>query len=125
MAVKHTVVTECDQHTNDQPKRGEFKTIRFELDGTAYETELCAEHLAPFNDMIGAWIGNARKIPRGPARRGQADGSANWERLRSAVDREQTRQMRAWLLQHGRPISRRGRIPQAEIAYYQEHAATA
>jgi hypothetical protein len=119
MAVRHVVVKECDQHPHDQPNRGEFDTIRFELDGTAYETELCPQHAKSFHSMISAWIEHGRRaaVPLNGHRRpgGRAAG-------RTAADRAQAREMREWLRVNGRNVAERGRIPEADRAYYREHA---
>jgi hypothetical protein len=53
----------------DDPGRVEAsETVRFGVDGSAYEIELSAEHASELRSMVGRYISVARRIRPGPSR---------------------------------------------------------
>jgi hypothetical protein len=90
----------------DQSKAAE--TVRFGVDGAAYEIDLSAEHASELRSTIGRYIKVARRITSAPAGAGQQPRS----RPRTQIDREQSRRIRSWAMERGLLASPRGRIPQ-------------
>jgi Lsr2 len=86
-------------------------TVRFGLDGTAYEIDLSKKHADELARVIRPYIEVARKVPS--ARR-SAQGSRPARRSQSDV--------RAWARAQGLKVSDRGRIPADLLARYEsEH----
>jgi Lsr2 len=107
MAQKITVVLEDDLDGGPADE-----TVRFALDGAAYEIELSKKHAKAFRRKLAPFISHARKAGRGPRR----------QRRRSAAGRERSDRIRAWAKAHGVAVSDRGRIP-ASVAEQYEAAA--
>ena len=97
----------------DQSKAAE--TVRFGVDGTAYEIDLSARHASELRSMIGRYIKVARRIQSAPARARQQPPS----RPRTQMDREQSRRIRSWAMERGLLASPRGRIPQHVAEEYE------
>jgi hypothetical protein len=97
----------------DQSKAAE--TVRFGVDGTAYEIDLSARHASELRSMIGRYIKVARRAQSAPARAGQKPSS----RPRTQMDREQSRRIRSWAMERGLLASPRGRIPQHVAEEYE------
>jgi nucleoid-associated protein Lsr2 len=104
MAQKITVVLEDDLDGGPADE-----TVRFALDGAAYEIELSKKHAKALRRKLAPFISHARKAGRGPRRRG-------------AAGRERSDRIRAWAKAHGVAVSDRGRIP-ASVAEQYEAAA--
>ena len=88
------------------------ETVIFGLDGHAYEIDLSALNAEQLRDQLAKYIPAARRLSNRPTRRGgRGDGHAG--------DAEQTRAIRAWAVENGYEVGRRGRIP-AEVkqAYF-------
>ncbi len=47
------------------------ETVRFALDGAAYEIDLSEQHAAQLRDDLARWVGHARRV-RGPRGAGGA-----------------------------------------------------
>lgn len=111
MARREIVVLEDDL---DGGKADE--TLKFGLDGVAYEIDLSKENAATMREALAPYVAGARKSSRGGVVVGgrSARGSA-------AADREQNKAIRAWAKRKGKSISGRGRIPQSIVDEY--HAA--
>jgi Lsr2 len=90
----------------DQSEAAE--TVRFGVDGTAYEIDLSAEHASELRSMVGRYIKVARRKQSAPSRARQQPLS----RPRTQMDREQSRRIRSWAMERGLLSSPRGRIPQ-------------
>jgi Lsr2 len=90
----------------DQSEAAE--TVRFGVDGTAYEIDLSARHASELRSTISRYIKVARRIQPAPARARQQPPS----RPRTQMDREQSRRIRSWAMERGLLASPRGRIPQ-------------
>jgi Lsr2 len=97
----------------DQSKAAE--TVRFGVDGTAYEIDLSARHASELRSMIGRYIKVARRTQSAPARARQIPPS----RPRTQMDREQSRRIRSWAMERGLLASPRGRIPQHVAEEYE------
>jgi hypothetical protein len=88
-------------------------TVRFGIDGTAYEIDLSAPHNEELRGIFTNYIAHARKVG-GAARRGTASRGA---RKTSAID---TVAARAWARQNGFDIKERGRVSAAVVSKYRE-----
>src|SRR5258708_49530 len=91
------------------------ETVRFGVDGTAYEIDLSARHASELRSMAGRYIRVARRIRPAPSRARQQ----YQPRTRTQMDREQSRRIRSWALERGLLGSPRGRIPQHVVDEYE------
>ena len=87
-------------------------TVRFGIDGTAYEIDLSAAHDQELRGVFKNYIAHARKTG-GAARRSTGRGA----RKLSAID---TVAARAWARENGFDIKERGRVPATVVAKYRE-----
>jgi hypothetical protein len=92
----------------------ESETVRFGVDGRAYEIDLPARRASELRSMAGRYISAARTIPPALSRARQQQA-----RPRAQMDREQSRRIRSWALQRGLLTSPRGRIPQHVVDEYE------
>ena len=104
MKQKITVILEDD--LDGDPA---YETVRFALDGSAYEIDLSNKHAKALRRRLEPFISHARKAGRGPRRRTG----------RSAASRERSDGIRAWARAHGIAVSDRGRIPASVAEQYQ------
>ncbi|GAA2268464.1 Lsr2 family protein [Glycomyces scopariae] len=95
------------------------ETVKFAIDGQAYEIDLSASHAKELRDALekfqeaGTRLGRySLGAPRGPVR-----GAAVAPR-RQSVDREQNKAIREWAERNGKNVSPRGRIPAAIVEEY-------
>lgn len=94
------------------------ETVRFGVDGSAYEIDLSKKNAAKLRDLFTGYIDVARKAT-GRARSGRNSRS----RASAPVDREQNQAIRAWAKKKGFQVSDRGRIPADVVEKY--HASNA
>lgn len=94
------------------------ETVKFAVDGQAYEIDLSASHAKELRDALekfqeaGTRLGRySLGAPRGPVRGAAAP-------RRQTVDREQNKAIREWAERNGKRVSPRGRIPQAIVEEY-------
>jgi hypothetical protein len=94
------------------------ETVKFAIDGQAYEIDLSTSHAKELRDALekfqeaGTRLGRySLGAPRGPVR-----GAATPRR--QTVDREQNKAIREWAERNGKRVSPRGRIPQAIVEEY-------
>jgi hypothetical protein len=87
-------------------------TVRFALDGTAYEIDLSGKHSDELHTALRKYVEHARKVG-GTARRSSTRGG----RKPSSVD---TVAARTWARENGYDIKDRGRVPADLVAKYQE-----
>lgn len=95
------------------------ETVRFAIDGNAYEIDLSAAHAKELRDALGTFQAAATLLGRyslGTAKPGWREAP-----VRQPVDRDQNRAIRDWAQRNGKHVSPRGRIPQAIADAY--HAA--
>lgn len=88
------------------------ETVRFALDGTAYEIDLSKKNAAKLRKGIEPFLAGARKSAK-PGRRRGAASSAAGSRERSAAIRE-------WARKSGIEVNARGRIPAGVIEKYEQ-----
>jgi hypothetical protein len=104
MAQKKTVILEDDLDGGSADE-----TVRFALDGAAYEIDLSTKHAKALRRKLEPFISHARRAGRGPRRRaGQ-----------NAASRDRSDGIRAWAKAHGIAVSDRGRIPASVAEQYQ------
>lgn len=89
------------------------ETVRFSLDGVAYEIDLNEQNARRLRDDLAPWTGHARRTGRGQAK-------ATSPRTKSP--RIDAGDIRAWAQENGMKVSARGRVP-AEVreAYQRAH----
>jgi hypothetical protein len=85
------------------------ETVRFGVDGTAYEIDLSAKNAAAFRHHLAPFIDHARRAGRGQRRRPG----------RTAASRDRSGSIRAWAKEAGVAVSARGRIPASVVEQYQ------
>jgi hypothetical protein len=91
------------------------ETIRFALDGVAYEIDLSAKNAAKLRDQLALYTEKGRpagKVPTRPAVRPPQPAAT------VGADREQNQAIRAWARKRGLNVSVRGRIPADIIEQY-------
>ena len=86
------------------------ETLRFGFDGADYEIDLSDKHARAFRKQLAPFVGHARKLGRGVARRAS--------RTRTAAARKRSGDIRAWAKDHGIEVSDRGRIPASVVEQY-------
>jgi hypothetical protein len=90
-------------------QREASETVRFGVDGSAYEIELPARQASELRSMARRYISVARRIQPAPSRARQQQ---HQPRPRTRMDREQSRRIRSWATERGLLASPRGRISQ-------------
>ncbi len=89
------------------------ETVRFGVDGSAYEIALSARQASELRSMAGRYISVARRVR--PARQQHQPRP----RARVQMDPEQSRRIRSWAMERGLLASPRGRIPQHVVDEYE------
>lgn len=93
------------------------ETVAFTIDGKSYEIDLSATNAGRLRDAFAEFVGSARKVAAGRARRGTAAAPR-----RPAIDREQNQAIRDWARKRDMKVSDRGRIPSEVLeAYHREN----
>jgi hypothetical protein len=88
-------------------------TVRFGLNGTDYEIELSAAHVADLRDALAPFIAASRKAPRAPRRLGRVGRKA-------AAGGLNTSEVREWAKTQGIEVKDRGRVRAEIVAKYRE-----
>ena len=95
------------------------ETVKFAIDGHAYEIDLSARHAKELRDALekfqeaGTSLGRyTLGTSRGPVR------STPVSSRRQPADRERNKAIREWAERNGKRVSPRGRIPQAIVEEY-------
>ena len=105
MAQRVQVILVCDLHDDETAGT---QTISFGWEGTSYEIDLCDAHADEMRDVLGRYVGVARRrggrVGRAGARRRVRHGSSG-----------EAAQIREWARSQGLPVPERGRIP-ADLA---------
>lgn len=99
---KQTTVTVVD----DMDGSPGASTVTFGIDGKSYVIDLSEANATKLREAFAPFVAAGRKV-------GSA-GSAPRRRLSvvpSGAPRRDTREIRAWLVEHGYPIKEKGRIP--------------
>lgn len=95
-------------------------TIEFSMDGKNYIIDLSEQHADEFNKALAPYIEHARRARRAPANKRKSRSSSEAAR----VKRQKNAQIRAWALENGVTVSKRGQLGQDTIAAYEAaHAA--
>ena len=95
------------------------ETLKFGLDGSSYEIDVCAKHADRLRKDLAKFILNGRRIGRGgitPVRRHRAIG------IPARTDRAQNQAIRDWAKRKKIQLSDRGRIPATVIEQYEAEA---
>jgi hypothetical protein len=100
---------------DDIDQSGAAETVRFGVDGAAYEIDLSARHASELRSMAGRYISVARRAGSAPSRA----LTLHQPRARARMDREQSRRIRSWALERGLLTSPTGRIPQRVADEYE------
>jgi hypothetical protein len=90
-------------------------TIRFALDGTAYEIDLSSKHSEELRSALGKYVSHARRVA-GTVRRGARPAGRT---RRAASPGLTTTEIRNWARENGFDIKDRGRVPADVVAKYQ------
>lgn len=93
------------------------ETVRFSIDGTAYEIDLNNKNAKKLRQSLAPFVESGRKVGRGLVTGARRSGLAP-----AAIDREQNKAIRAWAKKTGKDISERGRIPQTIVDEYHAKA---
>jgi len=106
---KAIVVLHCDLHVGEEVEAEQ--TVSFAANGTTYEVELCAEHLAAFNEAIEPFTARARPVTgrRARARAERTEPVAGDAHSGEEIDGAAIRE---WARSNGYEISDRGRLSQ-------------
>jgi hypothetical protein len=104
MAQKVTVVLEDDLDGGPADE-----TVRFVVDGAAYEIDLSVKNATALRRTLAPYIDHARRAGRGERRRPG----------RTAASRDRSASIRAWAKAQGITVSARGRIAASVIERYQ------
>ena len=92
---------------------GEGETVRFSLDGTAYEIDLTDANAAALRDSLAAYVSAARSIS---SSRGATSEAA---RRRRRPGQQDYSAIRTWAKENGHQVSERGRVPASVIEAYE------
>ncbi len=109
--VVHQLVDDLDGTVLD-PGHGD--TVRFSLDGKAYEIDLTDDNAAALREAFSPYIAVARSISAG---RAGSSGSGRSQRRRGG--QQDYGPIRAWARENGYTVSERGRVPATVIEAYE------
>ncbi|MCS7483815.1 Lsr2 family protein [Umezawaea endophytica] len=99
------LIDDVDGTTSD-----DIATVRFGLDGVAYEIDLTAANGDKLRDELAGFVANARRVG-GRAKRGTVVAGG----IPTARSKEQTQAIREWAKSNGHQMADRGRIPASVI----------
>src|SRR3954470_23668080 len=91
-------------------ENGDGQTVRFGLDGTAYEIDLTNEHADELREALARYVEAARKTGSDRPARARSTG-----RSRSSKSDVSPTAVREWAKANGIEVSNRGRIPQSVV----------
>lgn len=95
-------------------------TVRFGLDGTAYEIDLNTKHDEELRGVIGQYLPYARKLTAHVVRQSPGSGHRPATRVRSRANDVDLTACRTWARENGYSIKDRGRIPAGIIEKYRD-----
>jgi hypothetical protein len=99
---QRTIVQLTDDLDGTELNEGSGRTVRFALDGTAYEIDLSNKNAEKFEKVLKPYLEAARKAGAGP-RRGRRSGNSTRDYVPAEV--------RAWAQSNNISVPERGRIP--------------
>lgn len=95
-------------------------TIEFSVGGKNYIIDLSEQHADEFNKALAPYVEHARHARRAPTNRRKSRSSSEAARIK----RQKNAEIRAWALENGVTVSKRGQLDQDTIAAYEAaHAA--
>ena len=98
-------------------------TIEFSVGGKNYIIDLSEQHTHEFNKALAPYIEHARRARRAPANKRKARKSRSSSEA-ARIKRQRNAEIRAWALENGVTVSKRGQLGQDTIAAYEDaHAA--
>lgn len=97
------------------------ETVKFALDGEAYEIDLSAAHATELREALAKFQEAGTRLGRYSLGSGRSPIRTAATARPAAADREQNKAIREWAYAAGKQVSPRGRIPAAIIEEY--HAA--
>ncbi len=89
------------------------ETVRFGLDGHAYEIDLSEANAKDLRSALAGFIESGRKV-----RGGHSPAAVR----KSGTDRARNQQIREWARSHGHSVNERGRIPAELVAAFDAEA---
>ncbi len=92
---------------------GDGQTVRFGLDGTAYELDLTNENADEMREALARYVEAARKTGSDRPARARSTG-----RSRSSKSDVSPVAVREWAKANGIEVSARGRIPQSVVEQF-------
>jgi hypothetical protein len=98
------------------------ESVKFALDGIAYEIDLNSKNAGRLRDAFAPYVKVARKSRGGVVTGGRSASARASRGGGAATDREQNKAIREWAKRQGREISARGRIPQGIVDEYMSSA---
>ena len=107
VAQKMQVLLTCDLEDGDKPGS---QTMRFAVDGSSYEIDLCDKHAKQMRDALARYVASGRRVSQAGSRRLRSSGGG---------DRERTQAIRAWARKKGIKVSERGRLSADIVAKYE------
>lgn len=90
-------------------------TIEFGVGSKNYVIDLSEQHTDEFNKALAPYIEHARRARRAPANKRKSRSSSEAAR----VKRQKNAEIRAWALENGVTVSKRGQLGQDTIAAYE------
>ncbi len=88
---------------------GEGETVRFSVDGAAYEIDLTDAHATALREALSPYVAAGRRVA--------ASAAASPARKRRRGDQD-TAAVRAWAKANGHTVSERGRVPASVLEAY-------
>lgn len=107
MAQRVQILLVCDLHGDDTPGA---ETVRFTVDGAAYEIDVCDRHAAELRESFAPYIAAGRRAGRA--------GAPSRRRGRRSAGGADPAAVRAWAKSHDLKVSERGRISADLMARY-------
>src|SRR5437763_5337252 len=94
------------------------QTVPSSLDGISYELDLSDDNATNLRDELARYLAVAQRTGGRKVR--VAVGQSATGTGASTPDRERSRQIRAWAIDNGYPLSDRGRIPGDVVSAYEQ-----
>lgn len=95
-------------------------TIGFSVNGKGYIIDLSDDNAAAFNEALKPYVEHARRAPANKHKARKSRSSSEAARIK----RQKTAEMRAWALDNGYTIAKRGQLSQNIIDAYEAAHAT-
>ena len=97
------------------------ETVKFGLDGVAYEIDLSAKNAEKLRSVLAQYVDKGSRVDR--RRVATLGGRGSAARARGGTgERDQNKAIRAWALRKGYDVAPRGRIRQELVDQYHKEA---